>query len=268
MAETRQRIKIDVEDILQLAVELGPEEAKNKILDIYNKIDTVYNGLEGIFDNPTINGFQDLLNKFDSALGVLNELTGGSLASVAKGLSFFRNLASIIENGKLNLNNCIAFFTSFFPSNVKSVLSEAAGYFGTFMGIVQYLKNTSPDQIVKDVVKYFIGSALNKLLPAPFKGMFGNLLGGSTIGDLLAGFSGGGGILGSVLGAAFGSLPSTASVKVMDTLPGGFEDPDGIMLSEKHIRFQEKQEEAQEEGSSTQQSEGDSQLPPTEVEGL
>jgi len=236
MSENRQRLKVDVEDLIRLAVEFSPAEAKQKIEELYNRVDAVAKGLDTVFNSPTLHGLEGFLSKMDGVISFLNTMTGGSLGNVLQGIAVFRNITSILESGKLSATSLIATITSFLPAGVKEALGEAGKVFNTVMGVVQFLKNLDPRKVALGFVGGLIAGAINRVLPAPIANFLGNILGGTPLGQILN-LGGGGSIIDRVLGSIFGSAPATASVKVMDSLPGGFEAPDGIILSEKHIRI-------------------------------
>jgi len=229
----RKRCKVDVEDLILLAVEFGPDGARERLEDISRRIDDLLSGFDQILTTPRLNGFQDCLGKLDGLIATIQALTGETF----HGLTTMRSIISFLEDGRMNLSSILSIISSFLPSGMASILSEAGRIFSAVMGLVNFLKNFNP----RTIVQGFLGGI--------FRGAFGKILGGaaaqavatftsgtpaeSILGSAFASIGGG---LGAVAKAVFGTPASTISVQPRSTLGGGFEDDDGVQLSEKHLR--------------------------------
>lgn len=230
MAEpVKPRCKVDIEDLLHLALEFTPQGAKEKILDLYQKVTGIAENLETVLNTPSTSGFDTFLRKFDGVLNLIETLTGKNL----RGLTIFRNLASILFSGRSSAQSILSIITSLLPGEVQTLLGEAGKFINFVFGAIHFFKNLNPQNLLKQIAGGLLRSVIGRL-PGPIGSIFSAILNGTPLGQFLGG--GSGGIIGSILGGIFGSSPAPASVKIMDTLAGGFEAPDGIQLSETHIR--------------------------------
>ncbi|MCS7242943.1 hypothetical protein [Candidatus Caldatribacterium sp.] len=227
-----RRLKIDLEDLITLALELGPERAKAEVTTIQTEVERMCTIFDHLKENLSVSSFHTVLDQFDRIVQAVESTTWNGKFTAT--LATLRNLVAITQNGRVNLANLLTSFTSFLPSGVFGILKETLRSFLAFMGLVQSLRGVNPSALGRQMVWSIFGSAINRLLPVPLQNIQAVDVATVDLEGNLGAF--GQGILTGVIQRTFGAQPATASVQLMDSLPGGFELPDGIALSEKHIR--------------------------------
>ncbi len=231
--DDKKRLKVDIEDIIRLAIEFSPKEAEEKILSICRQITELFQKLEDTLSTPNFHELEGLLRKFDSAISLISTVTDGKLTI----FNTFRNIVSLLNGGKSNVSSLISSLTNFPPSTFSTFLREVGGLSNSVLGAVQFFTSLNPKTIVQNLIGGIVGATVGRLLPSTLSNILSAIFSGTPIGNLLQGISGRErGILGEIVNTIFGFPPSTSSVKPVDSLQGGFESPDGIQLSEKHIR--------------------------------
>ncbi len=242
MADDYKRLKVDVEDILTLALSFSPEEVKSKINDSIDKIDDIINTIDDAFSShPTI-GLENILSKFDVAINFISPFANEFSSQIVT----MREIFGFLTEGRNNASSIISIISGFLPSGVKSILSEGVNIINSVYGIVHFIKNLNPQSIAQNFVSGLVGSIINKLPNNIFTNILGNIFGGSSLSNILGnifGNLGGSNPISGIVDTVFGRCCSTASIKPMDIISGGFEAPDTIILSEKHIRGAIEEEE-------------------------
>jgi len=232
----RKRCKVDIEDLIRLAVAFGPDGAKEKIEEMAQRIEDIFSGLDRAFASPKLDGFHDCLNKLDGVISFMQSITGEEL----QGFSTIRSILGLLQGGRGNLESILSIVSSFLPSGIRSLLGEAGRLFNTVMGLVTFLKNFNPRNLLQGFLGGIFRGAFGKILGGSVGKALSSFLSGTPVGQLLgSAFASAGTGLAAVASAVFGSTASTVSVAPKDTLGGGFEGDDGIVLSEKHIRGEE-----------------------------
>jgi hypothetical protein len=113
----------------------------------------------------------------------------------------------------------------------------------SLFGIVHFLKNFDPKSFAQNLISNLFTSIINKLPGNILKNISDNIFNGSSLSNIIGSVLGGGGVgnpVSAIVNAVFGRCASTASMKPINTLCGGFECPDAISLTEKHIRKKEE----------------------------
>lgn len=243
--ELKQSLNISLEDLLTLLLEVPDLEAK--IDALLDEADNIINNLNSCLDDRGCNSCQNILNSLDTSLAEFETIDDNILTKTPS-LKGVEDSFDSIGNNYINL---LSVFSGLVPSSIRSLVDEGGGYTKVFPNMVQFVTTFNPT----DFAKFFASTLLQSV--------FGGLIGGSGIN-----------LAGMVLGILNGklNLPTIASnflpnteegvlnnfmcskvgglgkcgctaVQPMKPLPGGFEIPDSIDLSEMHIRFKTKEDE-------------------------
>ncbi len=243
--ELKQPLNISLEDLLNLFLEVP--DLETKVDKLSEEVDNIINNLNSSLDDRGCNSFQNILRALDTSLAEFDSIDDNILTKIP----FLRSIKDLFESIGNNSINLLSVFSGLIPSSIRSIINEVGGYAGAISNIVHFVTTFNPT----DFAKFFASTLLQSV--------FGGLIGGSGInlaGMVIGIINGklnlsslasnflsniGGGILNGFLGSIVGGLGKCecSAVQPMKPIPGGFEAPDSIYLSEMHIRFKTKEDE-------------------------
>jgi len=241
MTEEFKRLKVDVEDIIRLGLYLSPNEVKNKLDESLNEVNNLLETIDRTFSSSSPTNLEGLLSNFDSVLNVISSFN----SSIPEEILSIKKIFDFIQGGKINLTSLISSLSSLLPTGVKSLINETGNMISSLFGIVHFLKNFDPKSFAQNLISNLFTSIINKLPGNILKNISDNIFNGSSLSNIIGSVLGGGGVgnpVSAIVNAVFGRCASTASMKPINTLCGGFECPDAISLTEKHIRKKEEEE--------------------------
>lgn len=220
---------VSLADIVRLMVKY-PTTIESTLDALINSAGNINNILNEVGKNLLDDlDFQSMIASIDDIISIINEFSTADFIDIP----VLRTIKDCGDGLELNASNIISIFSGLLPSNVSSLISDVGGLIDTVQSISSLIENFSLSNLAGWALNATpIGGVLSNVLGLNISGLIGSVLGNGSVG-------GAGSLVASMIGGA-GVMASGAAGFTQKSLSGGVEFPDGVRLSEKHVRDKEE----------------------------